>query len=66
MQSDAVLPAGLIVLLVLAAANTIHELINIEKKQRSLKEKGFLSVRLKIIRLQVNVLKRLKKLQNQI
>lgn len=34
MQSDAVLPAGLIVLLVLAAANTIHELINIEKKRQ--------------------------------
>lgn len=33
-QSDAVLPAGLIVLLVLAAANTIHELINIEKKRQ--------------------------------
>ncbi len=33
-QSDAVLPAGLIVLLVLAAANTIHGLINIERKRQ--------------------------------
>ena len=33
-QSDVVLPAGLIVLLVLAAANTIHGLINMERKRQ--------------------------------
>ena len=33
-KSDAVLPAGLLILLVLAAANTVHELVNMERKKQ--------------------------------
>lgn len=33
-KSDAVLPAGMIILLLLAAANTIYELVNLEKKKQ--------------------------------
>lgn len=33
-KSDAVLPAGMILLLLLAAANTIHKLVNMEKKKQ--------------------------------
>ena len=33
-KSDAVLPAGMVILLLLAAANTIHEVINMEKRKQ--------------------------------